>query len=49
MTYFIASDEVIKRKLLLEGDRGGDDLRLNNLLKHFIKWCSLEHTNDSVA
>ena len=39
-------DEVIKRKLLLEGERGGDDTRLNNLLKTFIKWCNASDQDD---
>jgi len=33
------TDDVIKRKLLIEGDGGNDDRRINSLLKTFIKWC----------
>ncbi|XP_054162896.1 THO complex subunit 7 homolog [Oppia nitens] len=32
-------DEVMRRKLLLDGDGVGDDRRLNVVLKQFIKWC----------
>ena len=33
------ADDIIKRKLLIEGDGGNDDRRINSLLKTFIKWC----------
>jgi THO complex subunit 7 len=32
-------DEVMKRKLLIDGDGIGDDRRINFALKQFIKWC----------
>ncbi|CAG2102055.1 unnamed protein product [Medioppia subpectinata] len=32
-------DEVMRRKLLLDGDGVGDDRRLTIGLKQFIKWC----------
>ncbi|XP_032809917.1 THO complex subunit 7 [Petromyzon marinus] len=38
-------DEVIRKRLLIDGDGGGDDRRINSLLKSFIKWCS----NDSLS
>ncbi|XP_055387710.1 THO complex protein 7 [Condylostylus longicornis] len=40
----MTDEDVIKRRLLIDGDGTGDDRRLNVLLKTFIKWCS---TNDS--
>jgi len=37
----MATDEsVIKKRLLIEGDGGGDDKRISTLLKSFIKWTS---------
>ena len=35
----MSADDIIKRKLLIEGDGGNDDRRINSLLKTFIKWC----------
>lgn len=43
ISYF--TDEVIKRRLLIDGDGTGDDRRLNILLKTFLKWCLTK--NDS--
>jgi hypothetical protein len=39
ITFYIAED-VIRRRLLIDGDGTGDDRRLNVLLKSFIKWCN---------
>uniref|UniRef100_U5EWJ7 Putative mrna processing n=1 Tax=Corethrella appendiculata TaxID=1370023 RepID=U5EWJ7_9DIPT len=36
----MSDEEVIKRRLLIDGDGTGDDRRLNVLLKTFIKWCN---------
>lgn len=33
-------EEVIRRRLLIDGDGTGDDRRLNVLLKTLIKWCN---------
>ncbi|XP_053207806.1 THO complex subunit 7 homolog isoform X2 [Panonychus citri] len=38
-------DDIIKRKLLIDGDGLGDDRRINIMLKTFFKWCST-HEND---
>ncbi|KAG7319229.1 hypothetical protein KOW79_017703 [Hemibagrus wyckioides] len=38
----ITDDEVIRKRLLIDGDGAGDDRRINVLLKSFIKWC---HSN----
>ncbi|XP_072145004.1 THO complex subunit 7 homolog isoform X3 [Dermacentor andersoni] len=35
----VSEDEIIRRKLLIDGDGMGDDRRLNMLLKVFLKWC----------
>ncbi|XP_055905846.1 THO complex subunit 7 homolog [Eupeodes corollae] len=39
----MTDDDVIKRRLLIDGDGTGDDRRLNILLKTFIKWCSTKN------
>ncbi|XP_075227576.1 THO complex subunit 7 isoform X2 [Lycorma delicatula] len=36
----MGDEDVIKRKLIIDGDGTGDDRRLNVLLKSFIKWCN---------
>ena len=38
---FSFADEIIKRKLLIEGDGGNDDRRLTSLLKMFVKWSQV--------
>lgn len=35
-------DEVIRKRLLIDGDGAGDDRRINVLMKSFSKWC---HSN----
>ncbi|EDL20621.1 THO complex 7 homolog (Drosophila), isoform CRA_c, partial [Mus musculus] len=35
-----AQDEVIRKRLLIDGDGAGDDRRINLLVKSFIKWCN---------
>ncbi|CAK9823567.1 THO complex subunit 7 homolog [Anthophora retusa] len=36
----MAEEEVIRRRLLIDGDGTGDDRRINMLLKSFIKWAN---------
>lgn len=38
-------DEIMKRKLLIDGDGIGDDRKLSNLIKQFMVWCYSD--NDS--
>lgn len=38
------TDEVIRKRLLIDGDGAGDDRRINVLMKSFTKWC---HSNFS--
>uniref|UniRef100_A0A8C2R4A4 Uncharacterized protein n=1 Tax=Capra hircus TaxID=9925 RepID=A0A8C2R4A4_CAPHI len=33
-------NEVIRKRLLIDGDGAGDDRRINLLVKSFIKWCN---------
>ncbi|XP_055693428.1 THO complex subunit 7 homolog [Lutzomyia longipalpis] len=45
----MTDEEVIKRRLLIDGDGTGDDRRLNVLLKTFIKWCSSNESPENTA
>ncbi|TRY59092.1 hypothetical protein DNTS_028629 [Danionella cerebrum] len=36
----VTDDEVIRKRLLIDGDGAGDDRRINVLMKSFTKWCS---------
>lgn len=36
----LIAEEVIRRRLLIDGDGTGDDRRINVLLKSFIKWVN---------
>ncbi|TEA35800.1 hypothetical protein DBR06_SOUSAS1110169, partial [Sousa chinensis] len=35
----VTDDEIIRKRLLIDGDGAGDDRRINLLVKSFIKWC----------
>ena len=35
-------EDVMKMRLLVDGDGTGDDRRLNMMLKALIKWCNAE-------
>ncbi|CAH0388043.1 unnamed protein product [Bemisia tabaci] len=41
----MADEDVIRRRLLIDGDGTGDDRRLNVLLKSFMKWCDQPDTS----
>ncbi|GAB0087741.1 THO complex protein 7 [Sergentomyia squamirostris] len=45
----MSDEEVIKRRLLIDGDGTGDDRRLNVLMKTFIKWCNTNDTPENTA
>nr|XP_029133011.1 THO complex subunit 7 homolog isoform X2 [Labrus bergylta] len=36
----VTDDEVIRKRLLIDGDGAGDDRKINLLLKSFTKWCN---------
>lgn len=33
-------DEIIRKRLLIDGEGAGDDRRITTLLKTFLKWCN---------
>ena len=37
-----SEEDVMKMRLLVDGDGTGDDRRLNMMLKTLIKWCNAE-------
>ncbi|KAK7503354.1 hypothetical protein BaRGS_00005275 [Batillaria attramentaria] len=43
----VSDDDVIRRRLLIDGEGGNDDKRLNNLLKTFVRWYSSPDDEDS--
>ena len=42
----MAEEEIIKKRLAVEGDGGGDDRRIMSLLKTFVRWCNTEQLGD---
>ena len=36
----MAEEEVIRKRLAVEGEGGGDDRRVMSLLKTFARWCN---------
>ncbi len=42
----VSEDEVIRRKLLIDGDGGTDDRRISTLIKHYVKWCTLDPNSE---
>ncbi|XP_063796982.1 THO complex subunit 7 homolog isoform X1 [Pseudophryne corroboree] len=41
--------EVIRKRLLIDGDGAGDDRRINLLVKGFVKWCNSGSQEDGYA
>lgn len=42
----ISDDEIIKRKLLVEGESGNDDRRLTLLLKNYLRWVASDDVGE---
>lgn len=36
-----SEEEIIRKRLTVEGESGQDDRRITSLLKTFLKWCDL--------
>ncbi|XP_069823042.1 THO complex subunit 7 isoform X2 [Dendropsophus ebraccatus] len=45
----VTDDEVIRKRLLIDGDGAGDDRRINLLVKSFLKWCNSGSQEDGYA
>lgn len=43
-----SSDDIIKRKLLIDGDGLGDDRRINVAMKHFFRWFSTPNNDENL-
>lgn len=44
----MSDEEVIRRRLLIDGDGTGDDRRINALLKSFIKWVNSSDSDNTL-
>lgn len=42
----MSEDEIIRKRLIIEGDSGQDDRRITNLMKTFLKWCDTKNITD---
>ena len=42
----MAEEEVMRKRLAVEGDGGGDDRRVMSLLKTFVRWCNSKGLSD---
>lgn len=42
----IEHDDIIRRRLLIDGDGGNDDKRINSLLRMFVRWCNMPDNDD---
>ncbi|XP_040859723.1 THO complex subunit 7 homolog [Ochotona curzoniae] len=36
----VSDDDIIRKRLLIDGDGAGDDRRLNVLVRSFVRWCA---------
>ena len=42
----MAEEEVMRKRLAVEGEGGGDDRRVMSLLKTFVRWCNSKGLTD---
>ena len=47
MAMSYTEDDVMKMRLLVDGDGTGDDRKLNILLKTLIRWCNADDDQQS--
>ncbi len=45
----ISEDDLIKKRLLIEGDSGNEDRLINKLIKNFVKWSNSSYSSSSQA
>ncbi|GAB1608691.1 THO complex subunit 7 homolog [Argonauta hians] len=43
----VTDDDIIRRRLLIDGDGGNDDKRINSLLRMLIRWCNMPENEES--
>ena len=43
----LVEDDIIKKRLLIEGDSGNEDRLINKLTKNFVKWVTSVQVADS--
>merc|ERR1711971_122438 len=43
----VTDDHIIQRRLLIDGEGGNDDKRLNNLFKTFIRWSNMKDDDEN--
>ncbi|XP_036359838.1 THO complex subunit 7 homolog isoform X2 [Octopus sinensis] len=39
-------DDIIRRRLLIDGDGGNDDKRINSLLRMLVRWCNMPENDE---
>lgn len=44
--HLMNDDEIMKRKLLIDGDGIGDDRKISNIIKQFLLWCYNDNESD---
>lgn len=42
----MSEEEIIRKRLVIEGDSGQDDRRIASLLKTFLKWCDMKNMSE---
>ncbi|VDO63958.1 unnamed protein product [Schistosoma margrebowiei] len=42
----VTDDEIIKRRLLIEGESGNDDRRITLLLKNYLRWVASDDVGE---
>ncbi len=46
-TLALSEDDIIKKRLLIEGDSGNEDRLINKLIKNFVKWSNKILSNEA--
>ncbi|CAI9724386.1 THO complex subunit 7 homolog [Octopus vulgaris] len=42
----VTDDDIIRRRLLIDGDGGNDDKRINSLLRMLVRWCNMPENDE---
>ncbi|XP_014772034.1 THO complex subunit 7 homolog isoform X1 [Octopus bimaculoides] len=46
LLYDKTDDDIIRRRLLIDGDGGNDDKRINSLLRMLVRWCNMPENDE---